>query len=87
MVAFFDQFHAVFEEIQKSTKIRVLPSGTFSRTPAYPSSNVLSAAINLARERWTSSRKVDAQSVINWTVNSALHPPGVAKSSTSFGWG
>jgi len=53
MVAFFDQFYAVVEEIQKSTKIRVLPSGTFSRTPAYRSSNVLSAAINLARERWT----------------------------------
>ena len=54
-----------FKEILISTKIKALPSGTFFKlravknfATAYRSSNVLS----------TCSRKVDAQSVINWTV-------------------
>ena len=57
-----------FKEIQISTEVRVLPSGTLSQTPDLE--NFASAyrfskrVINLDRERWT----VDAQSVINWTV-------------------
>jgi len=55
-----------FKEIQVSTKLRVLPSGTFFLNSGLRKFrrgiSIVEHVINLARER------PDAQSVINWTV-------------------
>ena len=55
-----------YKEIHVSTKIRVLPSGTLSQTQDLE--NFASAYIDRREVYQFSSRKVDAQSVINWTV-------------------
>jgi len=53
------------EEIRVSPKTRVLPSGTLSQTLDFKNSFGISIVETCYRLR---SRKVDAQSVINWTV-------------------
>jgi len=53
-----------FKEIEVSTKIRLLPSGTLRK--------ILPWHINRRMCYQLSSRKMNAQSMINWTVVSQL---------------
>jgi len=54
-----------FKEIRVSAKIRVLPSGTLSKTPDLEN---FASAYRSSKRYQFSWRKVDAVSMINWTV-------------------
>jgi len=66
MEASFDQSYTCFKEIEVATKIRLHPSETFFLNSGLRKFRHGISIIETCYQ--LSSRKVDAQSLINWTV-------------------